>query len=103
MDFSAILLSYITDAVRDADEGFRRTGGSSRHWVDDWFLPMLKKRGLDIFKADEVYSLQAENADLKATLDRRKKWHGQLKTVFKKLLDEHRRGIQEYAELELNQ
>ena len=55
-----ILIDEITAAVREADEGFKKTGGSSRHWVEDWFMPMLKKRGLDIFIAQEVYDLEGE-------------------------------------------
>jgi len=42
------LLQEVTAAVREADEQFQSSGGSSRHWVDEYFLPALKKRGLEV-------------------------------------------------------
>jgi len=38
----------ITDAVREADDWFIKSGGSSRHWVVECFIPALLKRGLVI-------------------------------------------------------
>ena len=38
----------ITAAVREADEGFEKTGGGSRHWVRDWFIPMLAKHRVSV-------------------------------------------------------
>ena len=68
----AILLDDITQAVREADEWFKKVGGSSRHWVDDCFMPMLKKQGLDIFKAQEVYDIEAAKAEADAEIERLK-------------------------------
>ena len=65
----AILLDEITSAVREADDWFKKIGGSSRHWVDDCFLPMLKKRGIDIFKAQEVYDCESRLATVEAELE----------------------------------
>ena len=65
----AILLDEITSAVREADDWFKKIGGSSRHWVDDCFLPMLKKRGIDIFKAQEVYDCESRLAAAEAERD----------------------------------
>lgn len=45
------LVARITRAVREADEGFQKSGGSSRHWVRECFLPMLAKHGLKIEEA----------------------------------------------------
>ena len=42
------ILKAITRAVRKADEGFKTTGGSSRHWVCEQFLPCLEEGGLTI-------------------------------------------------------
>ena len=42
------LLRRVTLAVRLADEEFERSGGSSRHWVSECFLPALKEEGLEI-------------------------------------------------------
>ena len=66
----AILLDEITSAVREADDWFKKIGGSSRHWVDDCFLPMLKKRGIDIFKAQEVYDCESRLATVDVERDR---------------------------------
>ena len=68
----AILLDEITSAVREADDWFKKIGGSSRHWVDDCFLPMLKKRGIDIFKAQEVYDCESRLSAVEAERDRLK-------------------------------
>lgn len=38
----------VTQAVREADQAFTTTGGSTRRWVRDCFLPALEKRGLAI-------------------------------------------------------
>ena len=46
------LVSRLTQAVRAADEQFAHSGGSSRHYVRDHFLPQLKEWGL-ILSLDE--------------------------------------------------
>jgi hypothetical protein len=42
----------ITAAVREADRGFEKTGGGSRHWVRDWFIPMLAKHRVSVKPMD---------------------------------------------------
>jgi hypothetical protein len=38
----------VTRVVRHADEAFERSGGSSRHWVRECFLPAMEGAGLRI-------------------------------------------------------
>ena len=38
----------VTRAVRAADLAFAESGGSSRHWVQECFIPALAKEGLAI-------------------------------------------------------
>ena len=45
------LVAKITVAVREADQNFQKSGGSSRHWVRECFLPMLTKHKLVIKEA----------------------------------------------------
>ena len=45
------IVGAITAVVREADEGFQQSGGSSRHWARDWFLPLLYRRGWRLEKA----------------------------------------------------
>jgi len=45
------LVNRVTRVVRKADAGFEKSGGSSRHWVRDQFLPLLHEEGLSIFVA----------------------------------------------------
>ena len=42
------LISKVTRAVREANAQFEVTGGSSRHWVRDCFLPALERHELSI-------------------------------------------------------
>ena len=42
------LVNAITAVVRDADQRFQKAGGTSRHWVRDWFLPLLNTAGMQI-------------------------------------------------------
>jgi hypothetical protein len=44
------LVKKVTKVVREADAGFQKTGGTSRHWVSDWFLPLLADEGLQIIE-----------------------------------------------------
>lgn len=43
-----VLVKAITAIVREADEAFQRSGGSSRHWVRECFLPTLNAKGFRI-------------------------------------------------------
>lgn len=43
-------ISDITAIMREADLMFQKTGGSTRHYIRDVFLPMLKEKGLYICK-----------------------------------------------------
>jgi hypothetical protein len=45
-------LAEITRVVRNADESFQKSGGSSRHWVRDNFFPELKAGGFTITKTE---------------------------------------------------
>lgn len=47
------LLFEITRAVRQADKNFEESGGSSRHWVRECFLPCLELEGLEIVKVED--------------------------------------------------
>jgi len=38
-------VAAITAIVREADHAFEKSGGSSRHWVRDEFLPRLNAHG----------------------------------------------------------
>jgi len=40
------LVAKVTRAIREADQTFQRTGGSSRHWVYECFFPSMRKYGL---------------------------------------------------------
>jgi hypothetical protein len=40
-----VTVAAITLVVREADDQFRKGGGSSRHWVRDCFLPTLNRHG----------------------------------------------------------
>jgi hypothetical protein len=40
--------------VRDADLKFESEGGSTRHWVRDYFLPKLNSKGYVIMHTDDL-------------------------------------------------
>jgi len=42
------LVVKLTGIVRECDERFEKVGGSSRHWVRDFFLPYIRQHGLDV-------------------------------------------------------
>lgn len=42
------IVNRVTAVVREADRDFETGGGSSRHWVRDWFLPTLNRAGLSV-------------------------------------------------------
>ncbi len=45
------LVQAVTAIVRKADAEFQRDGGSSRHWVRDYFLPLLKAGGWELSRS----------------------------------------------------
>ena len=45
----------VTLAVREADHALEESGGSSRHWVRDWFLPYLRQKSLEIVRVVETF------------------------------------------------
>jgi hypothetical protein len=47
-DQATEIVNRVTAAVREADEAFKKTGGGSRHWVRECFLPSLEKHGLTV-------------------------------------------------------
>lgn len=47
-DYSQATIQAVTRAVRKADEEFERSGGSSRHWVIECFLPELANEDLKV-------------------------------------------------------
>jgi catechol-2,3-dioxygenase len=42
------IVRLVTRAVREADQTFLKTGGTSRHWVTECFLPAMEGNGLKI-------------------------------------------------------
>ena len=46
------LVRVLTSIVREIDPLFEAEGGSTRHWVRDFFLPELERRGLWIVRHD---------------------------------------------------
>lgn len=61
------IVSGITAVVREADEGFQTTGGSSRHWARDWFLPLLYRHGWRL-EREQVEGAADPRAELLAAL-----------------------------------
>ena len=59
------MVSMVTGVCREADLLFQRTGGSSRHWVRDCFLPGLNLAGLMVVRGNELADLRAEVARLR--------------------------------------
>lgn len=51
-DCDVPLIDDITRIVREADDVFKKIGGSSRHWTRDCFLPLLNKSGFIIQRPD---------------------------------------------------
>jgi hypothetical protein len=45
MEPTAEEVQAITAIVREADQAFQKSGGTSRHWVADCFLPLLYQSG----------------------------------------------------------
>lgn len=72
LENSDAIVNTVTRIVRDADRAFQKSGGSSRHWVRDCFLPMLNARGLRIVDDLDGKSIQlaapaSQSADLDIT------------------------------------
>jgi len=44
------LVRSVVRAVQEADKAFEKSGGGTKHWVRDWFLPILAKHSLKIKK-----------------------------------------------------
>lgn len=55
------IVAIVTRAVRKADIDFRDAGGTSRHWVRDWFLPYLRQENVEIVKVKGETKCQAES------------------------------------------
>lgn len=47
------VLARALKATRAADEAFQKAGGSSRHWLRDWFIPSLVAQNLAIYDLEE--------------------------------------------------
>lgn len=47
------LVATVTEIVRKADQAFQSSGGSSRHWVRDCFLPTLNAEGFRVVEQIE--------------------------------------------------
>ena len=62
LDDAVKRLRAITSAVREADIAFKHVGGSSRHWVNECFLPALEEKGLEIVDRARVAALTADLA-----------------------------------------
>lgn len=52
MDREREIQFLVTRAVRRADRDFQKVGGSSRHWVRDFFLPYVHQEGIELRKVD---------------------------------------------------
>jgi hypothetical protein len=52
-DFDPKIINEVTAAVRASDDLFEKTGGTSRHWVRECFLPFLEERGLEIAEKEK--------------------------------------------------
>ncbi len=59
----AEMVAVITRIVREADVLFQKSGGSSRHWVRDCFLPLLNEEGLFVMQAAEPAANESRNDD----------------------------------------
>jgi hypothetical protein len=57
-DLDPQVLAAVTLAVRAADVAFESSGGSSRHWVREQFLPRLDEEGLVLIQKDSLLKLR---------------------------------------------
>ncbi len=56
-EYSVDDINDITRVVRLADDAFRASGGTSRHWVIECLLPALEDEGLRIVRSELVDQL----------------------------------------------
>ena len=54
------VIKQVTEVVRAADRAFESSGGSSRHWVREQFIPRLEDAGLRIVPAVHMECLEDE-------------------------------------------
>jgi len=57
LEMPSEVVAAVTLTVRAADLAFESSGGSSRHWVRDQFLPRLEEDGLRIIRTDSLKKL----------------------------------------------
>ena len=62
------VIKQVTEVVRAADRAFESSGGSSRHWVREQFIPCLEDAGLRIVPAAYIERLEAERDALLAAV-----------------------------------
>lgn len=60
-------VAAITAIVREADHAFETSGGSSRHWVRDQFLPRLNAHGWRVLSPGRPVVEQPESVPAGAT------------------------------------
>lgn len=51
-------IEKITAIMRECDSGFEKTGGSTRHYVRDWFLPLLRRNGLELVQVSFIQKIK---------------------------------------------
>ena len=61
------IVDRLTRAIRIADRQFETTGGTTRHYVNDCFLPALEKCGLLIKLSSQIKSPLKVDARAKGT------------------------------------
>lgn len=66
----AALVATITRAVRRADVAFEASGGSSRHWTRECFLPEMRAVDLFVFAGAEFSSILAHSRAETARADK---------------------------------
>lgn len=47
-------IAALTEVVRTADRNFEKSGGSSRHWVREQFLPELERAGFKLVRVAQT-------------------------------------------------
>ena len=63
------VIKQVTEVVRAADRAFESSGGSSRHWVREQFIPRLEDAGLRIVPSAYVERLEAERDALRLRVE----------------------------------
>jgi hypothetical protein len=54
------LVDQITAIVRRIDPEFEKEGGSTRHWVRDFFLPALADEGLRVLTDKQIDAIHSD-------------------------------------------